>query len=490
MLSLERPMQLLPPETLGEIFCHCLPPDALDHQQPDVKTGPMLLSQVCSHWRGVAFATPYLWQSLHHVLRVSPALLPSTMLLGGGIDKRDLDFLKWWKEKLGGLRPKLRLGIRWVESKDFQTDGTLDDFLLSLLSSARHLDLDRGLACMAREYFRHRSSKSTFKHSTLIIRSASSGFRQVMRIFPKETLYFPAVSPVSSTSTLRRLFLDSIMITESDIMSIGWAHLTHAILMNVVISNRAWVNLIQECVNLELGVFHLGGYKEPGGAPDPPLTELPKLRRLVVKWNPLDFGESVFIFKNLVFPNLTALRLESVLSVGALHEILDSTPSLEELHLSYRIPKDPNDHSSAGWIPGPESNMKSDPLSAHAPNLRRLILQVNLTWNCEYKDFNRLVDVIMCSPWLGLGTKGSLITDVALTADYSGTREILMKNFNRSDSKEHKVWLGDESRGQEHGQGVRIRALKDSPWWMDGDLAGQYVMDPFNYSGFLGDAIL
>ncbi|KAF8890261.1 hypothetical protein CPB84DRAFT_1784928 [Gymnopilus junonius] len=426
-------MQRFPPETLGEIFYHCLPLDVLDRPQPDVTTAPMLLCQVCSHWRAVALTTPWLWESLYHAFRVSSALVPSTMLLGGGIHKRDLEFLKWWKSNMGGLAPKLRLEIRW--------------FFVSFISSARYLDMDRGLACISREYFRHHFSLSKLSKGYIVLPGRCTIFR---------------------CSSLRRLFLDSAMIAERDLTSIGWSNLTHMILMNTVISHLAWLNSIRQCVNLEFGVFHIGGYDEHKDLPEPPVTELPKLRQLVVKWNPLDFGEPVFLFKNLYFPILTALRLESVLSVGALHEILDSTPSLQELHLSYRIPRDPDECSRAGWFPGPESSTTIDPLSRRVPHLRRLVLQVNLTWNNEYRDFDYLIDVIMRSPWLGLGRKGSAIEELALTADYSGSRHLLLNYFKTPILR----------------NGVRITALENSPWWMDGDLSGQYVEDPFGYSRF------
>ncbi|KAF8893134.1 hypothetical protein BD779DRAFT_1670115 [Infundibulicybe gibba] len=48
----------IPPEILGEIFVHCLPPDS-----PSQNT-QQLLSSVCRIWRAIALITPALWASL------------------------------------------------------------------------------------------------------------------------------------------------------------------------------------------------------------------------------------------------------------------------------------------------------------------------------------------------------------------------------------------------------------------------------------------
>ncbi|KIJ59388.1 hypothetical protein HYDPIDRAFT_118612 [Hydnomerulius pinastri MD-312] len=52
----------LPSEILGEIFMHCLPPDA--HNEPNPNTAPLLLTRICRPWRKVALSTPRLWCSL------------------------------------------------------------------------------------------------------------------------------------------------------------------------------------------------------------------------------------------------------------------------------------------------------------------------------------------------------------------------------------------------------------------------------------------
>ncbi|KAJ7175146.1 hypothetical protein C8R43DRAFT_598563 [Mycena crocata] len=53
----------LPYELTSKIFLHCLP---LDRRiRPGRKRAPLQLSQICSHWRAVALATPELWSSIY-----------------------------------------------------------------------------------------------------------------------------------------------------------------------------------------------------------------------------------------------------------------------------------------------------------------------------------------------------------------------------------------------------------------------------------------
>ncbi|KAJ6454378.1 hypothetical protein C8R45DRAFT_601914 [Mycena sanguinolenta] len=52
----------LPFELRSKIFCLCLPSDG--RVRPSPTTAPLLLAQVCKHWRAVALATPELWSSV------------------------------------------------------------------------------------------------------------------------------------------------------------------------------------------------------------------------------------------------------------------------------------------------------------------------------------------------------------------------------------------------------------------------------------------
>ncbi|KAJ6536029.1 hypothetical protein B0H19DRAFT_1182711 [Mycena capillaripes] len=52
----------LPFELRSKIFCFCLPSDG--RVRPSATAAPLLLAQVCRHWRAVALATPQLWCSI------------------------------------------------------------------------------------------------------------------------------------------------------------------------------------------------------------------------------------------------------------------------------------------------------------------------------------------------------------------------------------------------------------------------------------------
>jgi hypothetical protein len=56
------PIRRTPPELLAEIFVLCLPND--EFVGVDVSAAPLLLVQICSHWRKIALSTPRLWNSI------------------------------------------------------------------------------------------------------------------------------------------------------------------------------------------------------------------------------------------------------------------------------------------------------------------------------------------------------------------------------------------------------------------------------------------
>ncbi|KAI6116251.1 hypothetical protein F5141DRAFT_1212859 [Pisolithus sp. B1] len=60
--ALTSPIRRIPPEVLGEIFYRCLP--TAPYVTPRDVESPMVLTQVCRHWRAVAMSTPRLWTSI------------------------------------------------------------------------------------------------------------------------------------------------------------------------------------------------------------------------------------------------------------------------------------------------------------------------------------------------------------------------------------------------------------------------------------------
>lgn len=57
------PVQRCPPEILSEIFLFCLA-NSFEMEVCSDESAPLLLGQICSHWRKVAVSTPRLWTSM------------------------------------------------------------------------------------------------------------------------------------------------------------------------------------------------------------------------------------------------------------------------------------------------------------------------------------------------------------------------------------------------------------------------------------------
>ncbi|KAJ7639162.1 hypothetical protein FB45DRAFT_827949 [Roridomyces roridus] len=54
----------LPPEIMSAIFIRCLPTVRKGRDAVNIAEVPLLLSQVCSHWRQIALSAPTLWKDL------------------------------------------------------------------------------------------------------------------------------------------------------------------------------------------------------------------------------------------------------------------------------------------------------------------------------------------------------------------------------------------------------------------------------------------
>ncbi|KAJ7880936.1 hypothetical protein B0H13DRAFT_2050000 [Mycena leptocephala] len=65
-LALISPVRRLPDDVVQEIFVACMPSE---HNAPiTAEEAPLVLCQICSSWRTLAFSTPQLWASLHIVV--------------------------------------------------------------------------------------------------------------------------------------------------------------------------------------------------------------------------------------------------------------------------------------------------------------------------------------------------------------------------------------------------------------------------------------
>ncbi|KAJ7609002.1 hypothetical protein FB45DRAFT_945097 [Roridomyces roridus] len=72
--SVLSPLRRFPPEILAEIFWWTvLPLDEMKGDVTDVETGPWVLTQVSSRWRGISLSTPSLWRNISVAYGGNPA---------------------------------------------------------------------------------------------------------------------------------------------------------------------------------------------------------------------------------------------------------------------------------------------------------------------------------------------------------------------------------------------------------------------------------
>ncbi|KAJ7101304.1 hypothetical protein B0H15DRAFT_943641 [Mycena belliarum] len=84
-LAMISPARRLPDDVVRDIFAQCLP----SHRNPIVSSdeAPLLLCQICRHWRDLALTTPRLWSSLHIVLPTDPRLQVLTQIVSEWLDR-------------------------------------------------------------------------------------------------------------------------------------------------------------------------------------------------------------------------------------------------------------------------------------------------------------------------------------------------------------------------------------------------------------------
>ena len=389
--------QDLPTEILANIFVETLPDDALEKSQPNVRISPMLLCQVCSRWRSIALQLPRLWMCLYHLVRVPSFVLTKSGFLNRGIHPISREFLEWWWCNLGKNYPFHFRFHSGFERSSFNPKEALlvpkcfdpgkafvqDPILVTLFNLAQHLDIDHHKAWMV-----HRCPELTFPNlETLRIRKDPNA-----SFLPQKICALRSEPPIPKLHfqdfDLRTAFLEK--------PTISWSSLTHLVFDAVRLSSFTWFDLIRSCVNLEFGHFELRlhyYYSEDLPLPNPPYFTHLHLRRLVIGWHDYERDCGQIMLKNLFLPSLTAFRIFARLTAPMLHHILESTPSLVELHLGRDVA--PN-HI---WdLPYHDEDRLPDSLSKYAPNLRHLVVQIVYIGE-PMKD---IIDNVFSSRWLQL----------------------------------------------------------------------------------------
>jgi hypothetical protein len=118
------PVRRCPPELLSEIFLYCLP-NSRERKPRRVDNAPLLLGQICSHWRRVAISTARLWTSMSFgdLLRVLTS---------------EANLAKVWLARAGQY--PLSINLRMVKETAFVFRPAID-LLLPTCERWQHLDM-------------------------------------------------------------------------------------------------------------------------------------------------------------------------------------------------------------------------------------------------------------------------------------------------------------------------------------------------------------
>ncbi|KAF8952095.1 hypothetical protein BDZ97DRAFT_1880914 [Flammula alnicola] len=424
-----RPAENLPHELLGEIFVMCLPQYHMDHIQPDVAVAPMLLCQVCSTWRTVALTTAKLWAHLHHVFFIAASETTLINRLRKGVRIRDLEFLTWWQGNIGSMAPSIRLEITtlpsWTQLSNRGQIQTreIGDLFTKIFASARYLHVEGYYKCLLQDLLGTDDHLTCSNVDTLIMDGTYN--TDVDNPYHRILDGIGAVVLVPSSKTaLRRLFVERKRIKILDVKSITvWSYLTHVYMADVHLDFSTWFSLIRESTNLRVGQFFFF-FERKGSRTPPAFTSLPQLRQLTIMYES-DSREVITapsLFDNLRLPSLTALRLNphNPLSVLELHQMLRSTPALEELHLSCSFPWD--QRTMTNQFPGALDDV--EPLSKYVPNLQHLLLEPISRLHAHSIPIPDFVTGALSSNWLQLSSPMNTIRKLEFCITTNAARSL------------------------------------------------------------------
>ncbi len=354
--------QDLPREILGEIFAWCLPDHVSDLLIPNSAFPPLVLCYVCRSWRKAALGTPQLWRELALVLGYV-----SVRSLGVGFLRKGFDALEFWSSHMGALSPSLhfirqhtRVSIANEDASKFIPFRTF--FECSAISNAQTLTL-HGFSAPDFMKISQVLNHTTFEKLKFLVISQPSG-----REHSTSMLRFPFCP------ALRRLHLDCHTELSSSPSSIitafPWRTITH-LSANLKIRRQDWYIILLQCINLSHGSLALEFSPAWGttGVDERNISYHKSLKALSVRGTPEDIE---IAFDKLVFPSVTALRVSctrSPTSLGTVHQVLCSTPSLNELHLQSCLLFGHPHFLRQPFVPS-----LSGPLSKFVPNLKTLVI--------------------------------------------------------------------------------------------------------------------
>lgn len=204
--ALASPVRQIPPETLAEIFVHCLPTEH-SYATRDLNTAPLLLTTICRDWRRVALTTPRLWDSLHIFIPFD---------LNENACSRRCAGVAMWLQRSGSLPLSISLHSRWENQEDLVTKKQMELLIRSLMSfSNRFRDLFLSLSFSNFTIFDNLSPPLFSSLVSLRVRNPLRGLLPES-IFPRMPL-------------LRRLEFDEFSVADQNYRSLpcNWGNLTN-----------------------------------------------------------------------------------------------------------------------------------------------------------------------------------------------------------------------------------------------------------------------
>ncbi|KAF8149763.1 hypothetical protein BJ912DRAFT_1121803 [Pholiota molesta] len=387
------PISSLPYEILLEIFIHCLPRyPHLQLQQPNTTTAPILLCHICSSWRRLAQASATLWTHLSYKFSVVAIQCPSSgpVLWTYKFEERDIEFVRWWKAKQGGIPPFLafKRGPTDRGDKNQMPTTSNEAFLLEYLTSAQHLELNvffwhwihaKVIAGHLAVFASLHTALAEHEHTL----SGNHPFYQLQTLLTAPSPSFPA---------LRRLSLTQVKFVNIFVFTTQWSVLTH-LSLDALMSPLSWLVLIRAVPHLQWSHFNLTlcppQFDIPHATPHPPRCTLPALTTLsIVICSTLE-RSAIFplsaMFTALHLPAVRTLALsapgakvwEDSRALRELYAVLASTPAVTQLAL-----EDPLDivavALSFARLDAPPTALPTlpavEPIWQHAPALARLHL--------------------------------------------------------------------------------------------------------------------
>ncbi|KAF9473368.1 hypothetical protein BDN70DRAFT_885908 [Pholiota conissans] len=350
----EGPINKVPYDVLSEIFTYCtikVNPysNFFDTSRERFQMTPIALSHVSSSWRTVAFTTPLLWSHLYY--RFTMVKIGNSSIVAESHERhflqRDIDFIRWWKEKHKSLSPVLTFDIKYERLK--ATGAGLDllarngdlNFILSYLATSKYLWIDNLFWDKIRKWIEQGNKVSFPNLHTLIY---ITNRIEVNHVLPVQTLMGLASEP-SAAFPLRRLYLHNIRDEMEGSIPVHWSSLTD-ICFDFIneIDLHYWNSLVRTLQHLRSAYFNFGGIYWTENINIPTITcTLSHLETLYVgHYEELDrdqFSFSLF-FANIHLPALRTLSLSSWAPnwsnhrvINNLHSVLRSTPNITTLIL-------------------------------------------------------------------------------------------------------------------------------------------------------------